>query len=87
MVGKENVLILDYLLKWSHLTQVANHNPTIFSKPPCTEKLIKFFYLNFSALGTFSAQIILTCCTCLKITFILISEQPKTSGFLVMLSE
>ena len=77
------------------LNHVANQNPAIFPVPQCTEKrltfftekLIKFFYLNFSAPGNFSTQIILTCCTCLKITFILISEQPKTSGFLVMLSE
>ena len=37
------------------LTNVANHNPAIFSVPPCTEKLIKFFYLNFSNPGNFSA--------------------------------
>ena len=62
--------------------------PSIFfTVPPCTEKLIiKFFteklitflYLNVSAPGNFSVQIILTCSTCLKITFVLISEQPKT---------
>ena len=78
------------------LAHVANHNPALFSVPPCsekliinffTEKLIKFVYLNFSTSGNFSAQIILTCCTCLKITFILISEKPKTSWFLVMLSK
>ena len=69
------------------LTSVADHNPAIFSVPPCTEKLIKFFtekcikffHLIFFVLGNFSAQIILTCCTYLKITFIVISEQPKTS--------
>ena len=69
-------------------THVANHNLAFFfTVPPCTEKLIiKFFteklitflYLNVSAPGNFSVQIILTCSTCLKITFVLISEQPKT---------
>ena len=45
------------------LTHVANHNPAIFSVPPCTEKLskffteklVKFFYLNFSTPGNISA--------------------------------
>ena len=69
------------------LTHVANHNPVFFSVFPCTEKLIKFFYLNVSAPDNFSVQIILTCSTYLKITFILISEQPKTSWFLVILSK
>ena len=77
------------------LTHVANHNAAFFSVLPCTEKrirfltekLIKFFYFNISAPGNFSVQIILTCSTCLKITFILISEQTKMSWFLVILSK
>ena len=48
------------------LTHVAKQNPPIFSVPPCTEKLIKFFYLNFSTPGNFSTQIILTYCTLFK---------------------
>ena len=72
----------------SALTHVANHNPAFFSVPPCTEKfiikfftekLIKFFYSNFSAQCSFSVQLILAFSTCLKITFIRIAEQPKTS--------
>ena len=50
---------------------IANHNPAIFSVPSGTEKL------NKSAEGRLQAKIIPTCCTCLTITFILISEQPK----------
>ena len=48
------------------LTDVAKQNPPIFSVPACTEKLIKFFYLNFSTPGNFSTQIILTYCTLFK---------------------
>ena len=80
----------------SALTHVANQNQAFFYVPPFTEKfiikfftekLIKFFYLNFSAQCNFSVQLILTFSTCLKITFILISEQPKTSWFLGILSK
>ena len=61
-----------------------------------TERLIKFFHLLFSAPGNFPVQIIFLsrCSTCLtfitfniKITFVLFSEQPKTSWFLVILSK
>ena len=69
------------------LTHAGNHNPAIFPVPQCTEKRltlftekrVKFFYLNFSTPGNFFTQINLTGSTCLKITFILISEQHKKS--------
>ena len=55
------MVTFDIVSGWA-LTHVANHNPAIFPVPQCTEKrltfftekLIKFFYLNFSAPGNFS---------------------------------
>ena len=77
------------------LTHVENHNPAFFFWPfmhwktyhqVFHWKTYQVLYLNFSAPDNFSVQIILTCSTCLQITFIQISEQPKTSWFLVILS-
>ena len=48
---------------------LANNNPENFFVPSGTEKLSK------SAQGRLQAEIIPTCCTCLTISFILISEQ------------
>ena len=55
------------------LILIANHNPTIFSVPPGTEKL------NKSAQGRLQAKIILTYYTCLTMTFVLISAEQPTN--------
>ena len=55
---------------------LANHNPAIFSVPPTPPPPQGTEKLNKSPPGRQKALIIPTCCTCLTITLILISEQP-----------